>query len=502
MTHYLIAISIGPVQEFIAAARKTADLYAGSDLLLKIVLAAARTFPPNSLIFPADKDSQGANKILAQIDGDPVKQVRRAKAAAKGELDNFWSKALAQLSDDQQAWIDTKRAKEQRENFVEFYAAWVKLDESGDNYAKARKRVEQLLSGRKALRNFNKFDQNDDGVPKSPLDPAFASVIIKQDKAQADSLSKPPLSLNPSETLDAISLIKRIAGNRALTAPSKDMVVPSTHVIAARAKDPDAKLDEDVKPPYAYYAILVADGDNMGKLLSNNESKKQHQDISRALDKFAIKAGEIVKADNGFLVYAGGDDVLALLPVTTALKCGQELAKEFAEHLEPFATNEIKATLSAGIAIVHYLEPLSTSLKQARAAEKSAKNVEGKGAVCLALHTRGGAPLLISSKWDTAQKVQEYQEKEFPRGLPYELRELAREWPTDIETEDDKSKLNILDAEVKRIVRRKRDRDGAESEKLKEFTQFLTKVTSIKDLQLLADQLVLARFLSGKGDLA
>ena len=44
MSEYLLAIHIGPVQEFIAAARRTSDLWAGSQLLLEVVGAAAATF--------------------------------------------------------------------------------------------------------------------------------------------------------------------------------------------------------------------------------------------------------------------------------------------------------------------------------------------------------------------------------------------------------------------------------------------------------------------------
>jgi CRISPR-associated protein Cmr2 len=42
MTDYLLALSIGPVQNFIAAARRTRDLWFGSHVLSEISKAAAR----------------------------------------------------------------------------------------------------------------------------------------------------------------------------------------------------------------------------------------------------------------------------------------------------------------------------------------------------------------------------------------------------------------------------------------------------------------------------
>ena len=37
----------------------------------------------------------------------------------------------------------------------------------------------------------------------------------------------------------------------------------------------------------------------------------------------------IVKRHSGFLIYSGGDDLLALLPVSTALRCARELRLAF-----------------------------------------------------------------------------------------------------------------------------------------------------------------------------
>ena len=55
MTAHLLALTVGPVQEFIAAARRTRDLWFGSYLLSEISKATAKAVQDHggTLIFPA-----------------------------------------------------------------------------------------------------------------------------------------------------------------------------------------------------------------------------------------------------------------------------------------------------------------------------------------------------------------------------------------------------------------------------------------------------------------
>ncbi len=80
MTAHLLALSVGPVQEFIAAARRTRDLWFGSFLLSELSKAAARAISQKggrqSLIFPAPQRAEDlepesplsvANVLLAEV---------------------------------------------------------------------------------------------------------------------------------------------------------------------------------------------------------------------------------------------------------------------------------------------------------------------------------------------------------------------------------------------------------------------------------------------------
>jgi len=87
VSNFLLAISIGPVQDFIAAARRMGDLYSGSQILSSISMAVAQsvaeTAGKENLIFPYPKalenqDASVANVVLAEVketDGESVKQI-------------------------------------------------------------------------------------------------------------------------------------------------------------------------------------------------------------------------------------------------------------------------------------------------------------------------------------------------------------------------------------------------------------------------------------------
>jgi hypothetical protein len=88
----------------------------------------------------------------------------------------------------------------------------------------------ELLAGRKALRDFKQAPAYPKH-PKSPLDPSMDSVFKTEAhgdgfSAPADAQQHSKLRLKPRETLDAISLIKRILGGSG---------VPSTREMGFRA---------------------------------------------------------------------------------------------------------------------------------------------------------------------------------------------------------------------------------------------------------------------------
>ncbi|WP_437834958.1 type III-B CRISPR-associated protein Cas10/Cmr2 [Sorangium sp. So ce1153] len=189
--------------------------------------------------------------------------------------------------------------------------------------------------------------------------------------------------------------------------------------------------------PSAYYAILVADGDSMGDLLSTLGTPGELRRLSATLARFAReRVPAIVQEGEGALLYAGGDDVLALLPLHRALTTAMRVAQAFREELAPWATSGRVPSMSAGLAVVHSWSPLEEGLGAARDAEMRAKArysdaTDKKNALAIAVHKRSGEPLTVCGRWDALvprlQRIADLQvEDELPGTMIEELAALER----------------------------------------------------------------------------
>ncbi len=549
MTDYLLGISLGPVQEFIAAARRTADLQAGSKLLVELAKAVATVVSDggaNTLIFPVSVSSDGPNKILVKVNGgDPAKLAAAAKLKVQELLVERWEWTLVSLSDLKQH-LDEPLADSQIGRFIEFYAAWVPLASEAE-YPKMRIELDHLLAGRKALRQFEQCDETQNqtrrGRPKSNLDPSRDSVIKTDNRFRVPKMcNKYPLWLKSSELLDAVSILKRVWG------VERGNGVPSTSRMAANGLLPEltevapdaikaleaiakrggsgidigdllfdsrrqevleegtlteADMDEarnltrtalrsagrSEYPPY--YAILQADGDRMGKLLNTISSLPGHREFSQRLSKFADEAKEIVKKCDGHPVYTGGDDVLALLPANRALECAVLLARKFrasmvsAAESQGIALSDPKEGGTLSVGIV-WVHYLEPLQEALKKARAAEKAAKGeRNSLAIAVHTRGGEPRTFVRSWGDHPDVDDWND------LIAVLRgDLARGFPYELRAlarECTGSKLppRILLAEAKRVLQRKQGNDQKNAAAIVE-KQLEQQLESLEEEQLKA----------------
>jgi CRISPR-associated protein Cmr2 len=243
MTAHLLLVTLGPVQDFIAAARRTRDLWYGSHLLSELGRATARALVDGGakLIFPslATGDPQLvsclaplradntppqniANKLLAEVP-EGVDPEQLARAARKAVAD-YWrdqvaapvrAKCVGLLAQNIDAvW------SEQIDSFLEFAASWLPL---GD-YAQTRRQLEQAIAGRKLLRDFDPWNQGRGNVPKSSLDGARESVLLPPQQRTSDKVRR--YRIADGEQLDAVGLVKRAGGE-------PDQFVPVVNVALA-----------------------------------------------------------------------------------------------------------------------------------------------------------------------------------------------------------------------------------------------------------------------------
>jgi len=214
--------------------------------------------------------------------------------------------------------------------------------------------------------------------------------------------------------------------------------------------------------PSPYYMLLQGDGDRMGSVIDALRTPQAHRAFSQTLSHFSGLVRGVVEAFGGALVYAGGDDVLAFLPLDTGLTCARTIADIFRSLLGGFSDAEDKhPTFSAGLVIAHHLEALSQTLRLVQDAEKTAKRVEGKNALAITLSKRSGVDRTIAGHWDALTPALEsfivlVQEEQVPAGAAYDLHSLA----VRLDANADPACLPIQATEVRRILERKRGQHG------------------------------------------
>lgn len=216
-----------------------------------------------------------------------------------------------------------------------------------------------------------------------------------------------------------------------------------------------------------YYSLLMLDGDHMGAWLAGGHLEKDsnyaisyresfHPDVRNGFDKEAArqplirKYGEqkralspnrhlaisgalndyslsvvrhVVETEHlGRVIYAGGDDVLAMLPVADLLSAMKRLRQAYSGHdpeheggRDPHGLTlhngfamlngklmrmmGTKATASCGAIIAHHQAPLTAVMRELRSAESRAKNEGGRDAFSLTVVKRSGGALHLTAKW-------------------------------------------------------------------------------------------------------
>ena len=583
MTHYLVALSIGPVQSLIGAARRTRDLWCGSWLLSEAARAAARVLHerhPGCLIFPMldqpeeelkpqDRPKGAANisNILrAEVSAPSAEAVRTlcesAKDAAATRLVELGEKARTNLK-----WPLREDVWEaQIDDIMECYAAWVPVED--DDYSGASRRLGATLAARKATRDFGPGRlPASEGLPKSSLDGAFETVLPNWPR---NHQARRRLGLSDNEQLDALGVMKRLAGDvEQFTAYSR---VAADPWIESLAKEQQHELREAYEPlvgtqlatrvsgndgaynalpydaqllypsrleramatdsaeeksklralqqclrsiatsngqPVPYATILKADGDKMGQFLSTANSAEQSRRVSRALHDFASGVRQVVQRHRGHAIYAGGDDVLALVPLTGSMACAKELAEQFKKSLAA-VSDELKVeegerpTLSVGLGIGHIMEPLGALRARAEEAEKLAKGDDTdtvRNALAIVLGIRSGGEHRVRINWSNTVALDDLEaiagafgDGKLPSRIAYDLRDIdQRLWW--LREDDGCDADGMRRAEVRRLLDRARTAAG---EKVAiQHRQLIDRRTG-KQLAEVADLLIVARWLAAR----
>ncbi len=143
--------------------------------------------------------------------------------------------------------------------------------------------------------------------------------------------------------------------------------------------------------PDTYYAVLLMDGDHLGRLLRQRDVR----DVSRALAHFTEGVPAIVSRHDGELIYAGGDDVLALFTVVDAVTAAQALHDLYQAVIQDMGT------VSAAIVYAHAHAPLTEVIHHAHhVLDHIAKNRNGRNSLALSVWNSSGPDTTWVTRWD------------------------------------------------------------------------------------------------------
>jgi CRISPR-associated protein len=178
---------------------------------------------------------------------------------------------------------------------------------------------------------------------------------------------------------------------------------------AAAAALEQAARKAGVPPLSPYLAVLAQDADRLGERLgtfsgAGGDPAGWQRRVSDALAGIAGRqVAEIESSHLGRVVYAGGDDLLALLPVASALAAARAANALYADDA---ALNQLMEQPSASTAIVffHAAWPLQSAISSARELLKEAKGRDRPG-LGLATLNRGGERARVVLPWHDRRAV-------------------------------------------------------------------------------------------------
>jgi CRISPR-associated protein Cmr2 len=316
----------------------------------------------------------------------------------------------------------------------------------------------------------------------------YQKLQARIDASDVEPVALPRKLIRQLATEEQREFVKRIpsyleqereSGDERAFAAAKKLVVEAL----SRDKEDDAQAGGQLE---TYYALVLMDGDRMGAILSGDTqdcaitflesfhpavrqgfrdrangnfrlkqyaeekrplSPNRHLAISAALNDFSqIVVPHVIEEEHlGRLVYSGGDDVLAMLPVADALPAIQRLRDAYRGEAPEDVKTDWKmlrepnklvcrngfaglngrlmrmmgkyATASCGVVVAHHQAPLSYVLLELREAQSKAKSywrpknggqpdeMVDRDAWHITIIKRSGGTLNLSAEWGEPLKL-------------------------------------------------------------------------------------------------
>lgn len=492
----LLFVSIGPVQEFIAEARKIRDLWSGSYILslmtFQAMLPIIKKYNDKAIIYPhisgspiyrlfkgetvEESELQFAaipNHFLAIVDNEEIADLMEEACNA---VNSYWSglsdktrDLIAQLVNSKFKGWDNLWDSQVNDHFQIYWVAEpVAIQDIESNYIEKHKSVQELMKARKLTRTFIQWTGDKSfKCYQCGHREIIGSKGFWQYLSTGENVKRPRFSIKENEKLCAVCLIKRLSKEDDILKGLPKLLFESTSDISSRPFkvfltfkeneqevinfsnkiktlcgilkiQPPASIKEihsdwlykkclHPKPlqkefpfvninnlqsvsvsaiellecmmrefnvrPSKYFAILMLDGDKIGEKISDLDIARQ-KELSQKLGELGYKIlPDIVQKAYGYIVYSGGDDLLALMPLEKSISTAFNLKEAFGNQLGD------EFTCSISLVISSHQDSLRRSLEEARKAMQKAKDDFKRNSLVITLMLSSGTIITGGSNW-------------------------------------------------------------------------------------------------------
>jgi CRISPR-associated protein Cmr2 len=389
-----LALTIGPIYETFAQVKRTRAVWAASYFFSWFLKQVVRkTHKDFKILLPALNEEGiifhsrfGSGLYADRIYFEP-------SAKTKADLEKIVDDVISKIAED----IDKSNTiiiEEYMKQYLNLHIIELEISEKED----VLKTLNDLLDLKELTQNYAFKNEGN----------FLITFLENRDKLKESILSKDAFGdkfnvrhFRSIPEIATTTLERTVDNAKYIKALRKDFKNEDTDLI-----DELKKQDFKILPFHKYYAVLYADGDNIGsllKLMPVTEKTGLLQEFSTKIFEFGIAAERIFAEYGGNGIYLGGEDVLAFIPVacineaktatSTLFKLIHDLDICFKKFVGDFAekNNFPVPTLSYGIMVSYIKHPLKEAMQKAHALmDEVAKKMPCKNSIGLHFQKHSG----------------------------------------------------------------------------------------------------------------
>lgn len=378
MNNTYLAITIGPIYKTILQARKTREIWIASylfSLIMKDIVS--ELMDKGNIILPAIPDEENGSLMGAGVYPDRLIMTLNDNPL---DIALFQDKLFSKLN------FTTGINRQYLENFVQIYHVLITQDELEKFILKDKKgkTVNSFIHKLNHLLDIQELKAKYNPTPEAFFKDLFDDQIRKKFYETAFKSKKKRFP----------SILEISAKNSELSEEKLELLYKDDPDLTEQMQIEDIILN--LPKHEKYIAILNADGDNMGKVVSAiSGDASQVSSFSKKLTDFSQKAAGLIVGYGGTIIYIGGDDILCFAPIVNKESNIFNLIKDLNDKFKEVFSDELykknDVSLSYGLSLTYYKYPLNEALDLSKKLLfENAKNTPGKNCTVFQLLQHSG----------------------------------------------------------------------------------------------------------------